>query len=78
MIGIYISAAALAITILGATWKLSALIATLTQAFGSLQKAVDKLGTAVEAHTVSIVDHDGRIERTEKDVNDIRNKLDAA
>lgn len=68
----------LILAIVGATWKLSSIVTALGTSMDVLGKAVGKLSDVVGRHGEHIVEHDGRIERSEKDISRLIHKLDNA
>lgn len=65
----------LILAILGATWKLSSIVASLSTSMDVLGKAVGKMSDVLIRHGEHLVEHEGRIERAEEDVSRIRSGL---
>lgn len=72
MFSVYIAAAALVFTVVGATWKLSAMLAALTESIHTLQATMKRLSAGFDRHAINIAEHEGRIDRVEEDVKEIR------
>lgn len=70
MIEVYLSAIAVVLTIFGAAWRLSTLVATLNSSLETLTRTVDKLSTKLDDHKDLIVRHDEKIKNLENRIDE--------